>query len=752
MLLNSEVWLLFIDLDAELIIALGIPTDILKIHWPRNKNPKEKQGFESLARKYRFRILGKACRALRINSMLLAHHEDDQVETVLMRMVSGHRLAGLAGIRECTEIPENYGCYGVHESGGNPFIELDSHDNPRLSGLHARTNHHLICEDGGIKLYRPLLGFSKKRLIATCKAEEMEWFEDHTNKDQTLTSRNAIRHIYAHNKVPSALSKASILNLSMKVKQRLALRKAVVDRWMSGNEVTRFETRSGVLVISFPHTGQLPSSEIWSISEKFQMAAELLRRVLMLVTPEQHVEIATLRGAVIRLFPELTGEEGNPSSGFTVAGVQFQPEDSLHYYNTNSKQMQSKPQWFLSRQPLPHIKDSPVLKGPSNDGSDPVTDSVSSSPTETGQPPKPSSVEKESAPKEALSSSMIPHRPQPLIIIPPAPALSEAVWSPWKLFDGRYWIRVQSLTTSPIKIKHFQSKHLSEFKHKIPKLYRDKLQHLLKTIAKGNIRWTLPVIVFETPTWSDAVVRKSVEVPSLDERAEGKDELWFWDVKVRRTSMFDRVLALPTLGIKAADADELVKWEVRYKKIYLDGIPMAPELKPQVNGLPVISTQDAPKTKSQCAYCGSRGHIVKECWDAHPGLKPAGLKAREAKHFDAKRQFLMKKITESREGINVQRRAIEDAEKRAVISAKEARAELREEIQKLEQMIKEVEKQWLSQEKEGKKRARVRKREKKWENIKKKRYSPQDNQAVSSAKTVVVASSSCLASIPDKKE
>ncbi|KXJ86708.1 hypothetical protein Micbo1qcDRAFT_168193, partial [Microdochium bolleyi] len=65
----------------------------------------------------RYRHLGLECAFRGIGSLLVAHHADDQYETVLMRMLSGHPSRGLRGIRPTSEIPECEGLYGAFRSG-----------------------------------------------------------------------------------------------------------------------------------------------------------------------------------------------------------------------------------------------------------------------------------------------------------------------------------------------------------------------------------------------------------------------------------------------------------------------------------------------------------------------------------------------------------------------------------------------------------------------------------------------------------
>lgn len=91
---------------------------------------------EDLLRRARYREFESFCRHGDV--LLLAHHQDDQVETVLLRLVRGAGVAGLAGM-------------------------------PR----------ERMC--GSARLYRPLLDVSRARLLDHAQAEGLAWIEDPGN-------------------------------------------------------------------------------------------------------------------------------------------------------------------------------------------------------------------------------------------------------------------------------------------------------------------------------------------------------------------------------------------------------------------------------------------------------------------------------------------------------------------------------------------------------------------------------------------
>ncbi len=105
---------------------------------------KPATGQPAAARDARYRLLAKAARAAGATHVLTAHTQDDQAETLLMRMARGSGIAGLAAM--------------------------------------ARQSRR-----DGVVLARPLLQIPKARLVATLKRAKIDFADDPTNRDTGFT-------------------------------------------------------------------------------------------------------------------------------------------------------------------------------------------------------------------------------------------------------------------------------------------------------------------------------------------------------------------------------------------------------------------------------------------------------------------------------------------------------------------------------------------------------------------------------------
>jgi tRNA(Ile)-lysidine synthase len=126
-----------------LCAKLKVPLTVVTTQVSRRRG----ESLEAEARKARYAVFAARLRAG--EALLTAHHEDDQLETVLLQLLRGAGVAGLSGMPECV---------------------------PFASGW----------------LARPLLSRTRAELEAWVRSRGVEWIEDDTNADERL-DRNYLR-------------------------------------------------------------------------------------------------------------------------------------------------------------------------------------------------------------------------------------------------------------------------------------------------------------------------------------------------------------------------------------------------------------------------------------------------------------------------------------------------------------------------------------------------------------------------------
>ena len=105
--------------------------------------------FENEARKKRYKFYEQILQKYSANYLFLAHHGDDLIETVLMKIVRGSNLEGYAGIKEVSDFK-------------------------------------------GYKIIRPLLSYTKEEILEYNKKHNIKYFVDKSNTDTKYT-RNRYR-------------------------------------------------------------------------------------------------------------------------------------------------------------------------------------------------------------------------------------------------------------------------------------------------------------------------------------------------------------------------------------------------------------------------------------------------------------------------------------------------------------------------------------------------------------------------------
>jgi tRNA(Ile)-lysidine synthase len=135
---NADAWAAFC---RRLCKRFGVPLVIKKV-----KVVKRGKGLEAAAREARYAVFSK----IDSDCIALGHHLDDQAETVLMNLLRGAGHRGAGGM--------------LRESKFNGKI-----------------------------LLRPLLDVPRAAIVAYAREHRLEWIEDESNADESLT-RNFLRH------------------------------------------------------------------------------------------------------------------------------------------------------------------------------------------------------------------------------------------------------------------------------------------------------------------------------------------------------------------------------------------------------------------------------------------------------------------------------------------------------------------------------------------------------------------------------
>jgi tRNA(Ile)-lysidine synthase len=467
---------------------------VLPLTWPTGVDALDHTRFETDARLLRYQALGRACRANNIFHLMVAHHADDQAETIMMRLMNKRLRSGLRGMQTIEWIPECYGLYGVHHSG--------QQQEPGAS-------RHLPfpIEQGGIRTVRPLLGFEKSRLIATCETQGVAWAEDKTNHIQTYTLRNAIRHVYKNHALPAALSIQSLVKVSLTMKKRIDSHKKYAEM-LFDKCLIKLNIQTGSMIVRLPPYRSLldcPIETTVDVNEAKNNAYYLLKRVAELVTPRTKAPIAPLAATIENIWPEFRDSKDKALSG-TDAG---QADKAWCVHGI---------WWRWWGKPSPFEKDAVSVWGFAKQSPHPREWLL------MRQPPSTS--------REGKLGAQIEY--------PPTRNADAPADGGYQLFDGRYWIQIQNHTRDTLMLRFFKPEDM----HHVPSLQSSKSHQgrhpgrFIRAVfaqLEPKVRFTLPAVF-----------------------------------RVDNTTGAESLVGFPTLGVSmntlGAPAD-VCEWKVRYMKI-----------------------------------------------------------------------------------------------------------------------------------------------------------------------------------------
>ena len=537
-------------------------------------------GFETKARTLRYRALGEASFRHGIQTLLVAHHADDQAETVLSRLAINHRGVGLTPLRASAQIPECRGLYGIYESGDFVSEGEELAEEKYVGGP----------EEGGLSIKRPLLEFPKSRLVATCEAAGVKWIEDESNGDPSLTIRNTIRHLLDKELLPAALSRESLLRFSENIRRNIEEQQAIADRIYLASRV-HIDLRSGSISVEVPPIKQVVGSKQWWLFPegwKMRLVGRFLRHVAQYTTAKENIVAELLGPVVSNMFrQDLVGRD-RKDDGLLLGPLRERIGVGGALFEQTRSAAPTQETWTtslrVSRTPFRATEVPPSMYFP------------------------PKTLQ--SSPEEATPGSSC---------------------HTMKLWDGRFWISISNNSSEVVSVVALTEKLLTNFKKSLSKDRVKLLESLLSDAAPNKIRWTLPAIVVPLPlnerskkgqpgnsssrprhqaikTDGDTA-DKGLQVndscgPQPCARQDG-------DTFTKKERDKAAIVALPTLGIVLEEWEKKLSWDIRFKKIELPGLRKVDKWPDSIRDYPHILVKE-PGLSVKPVIRGRRGRPTTE--------------------------------------------------------------------------------------------------------------------------------------------
>lgn len=217
-------------------------------HWPHVTHKiltwvgsKPKTKIAATARDKRYDLMAEYCAAHGITHLFLAHHQNDQAETMLLRLSAGSGLDGLAGM-----LP--------------------------------------VQRRGKMRLCRPLLNIPHARLLATLRAAGQKWVEDPTNQnlDHPRPRLRAAADILA----AEGLTSDRLATTASRLARARAALESYADQVWAGVQAT-----ANIITISIPQWDSWPSD----------IRVRVLTRALAHLSPHHQARLEQIEGGVERM-------------------------------------------------------------------------------------------------------------------------------------------------------------------------------------------------------------------------------------------------------------------------------------------------------------------------------------------------------------------------------------------------------------------------------------------------------------------
>lgn len=276
--------------------SMGVRAKVMRLSG-LSKVTQNASNIEGDLRDMRYKILADEAVRQGIQYLFVGHHLDDQIETLLIRLVRDEKLNPLsfAGIAPETLVPCNQGVIGARCTAASLASVLDTHnlDNvPPGRRLRTKIVPTIDVAAGGgrvngVKLIRPLLEYRKRDLLNFCKLHNIPFVTDQTNFDPTITTRNAIRYMRARYSLPAALSEANLAHVQKSVRD---MRYSIINsaKQLARTSFVQFNDADRSVEITLPRISNLDTPGIR------RALAYVIARMAEVVSPIDEANIPEL--------------------------------------------------------------------------------------------------------------------------------------------------------------------------------------------------------------------------------------------------------------------------------------------------------------------------------------------------------------------------------------------------------------------------------------------------------------------------
>lgn len=165
-LLHGEYSYIWADFAKAKALAYGFEFTNFEVA----VNPNDPKGVEAAGREARY--LKMAHHMCENSALLVAHHQSDQAETLLFRLIRGAGVRGLGAMKSQVVLA---------------FSDTVAQENYSNSSSNSRDQMVYV------NIIRPFLNISKNGLIEAAQQRQLEWMDDYTNTN-LLYARNQIRN------------------------------------------------------------------------------------------------------------------------------------------------------------------------------------------------------------------------------------------------------------------------------------------------------------------------------------------------------------------------------------------------------------------------------------------------------------------------------------------------------------------------------------------------------------------------------